>query len=804
MFDRRISNLGTAKILTNQSNFTGLDIQTIKISSGKRLIFYIDITSLTGLIDFSITTAPSEQQTFSEIYNIAYNAPGQYSIPIAEFQRLIVVTTSATNATYSVSITGIDNNTTEEVESILEDISSNITTSTQLDDTNSILEDIDTNLQNINTKSPSLISNRIPVDGSGVTQPISVVSLPLPSGASTAANQSTQITSLSSIDTKLSNQATASKQDTGNTSLSSIDTKLSSQATAANQNTEITALQILDDVPSAQNAAFSKGTPVMGQLDDSGTTAATEDNVAALRITAQRAVHTNLRNNAGTEIATASNPVRIDPTGTTPQPASQSGTWNITNVSGTVSLPTGASTEATLSSLNSKVTAVNTGAVVVSSSALPSGAATEATLSGIKTGTDKIPASPSQEHTTAASPNSSRLSDGSAFYKATTPTDTQPISAASLPLPSGASTSALQTTGNTSLSSIDGKLATLGQKAMTGSLPVVLASDQSNVPINNNQIAGNTISTGNGTVGTGVQRVAIASDNTAFNVNSVQSGTWNITNISGSVSLPTGAATSANQSTEITALQILDNVPTAQNGAFSNGTPVMGQLDDTSTTVATEDNCAAIRITPQRAIHSNLRSVSGTEFGTNTNPLITTNQTPSTYIWNTPDAVAGANKLFCDLFNASGSGVILNIKGIYVVVKNDVAVAGTLSIRLDLYRITAVGTGGTAAVYKSATRDVAGGSISPRDTANAALPAQVTGRHLPTGGATIGEWLNRFEVCPEETNAAAFIPSGQTNYCPIEDNTQGFILRANEGILIKQGAVASVNNVAFRIVFTTQ
>lgn len=42
----------------------------------------------------------------------------------------------------------------------------------------------------------------------------------------------------------------------------------------------------------------------------------------------------------------------------------------------------------------------------------------------------------------------------------TEPTDTQPISAVSLPLPTGASTSALQTTGNTSLSSIDGKLTT--------------------------------------------------------------------------------------------------------------------------------------------------------------------------------------------------------------------------------------------------------------------------------------------------------------------------------------------------------
>ena len=59
-----------------------------------------------------------------------------------------------------------------------------------------------------------------------------------------------------------------------------------------------------------------------------------------------------------------------------------------------------------------------------------------------------------------------------------------PISAASLPLPTGASTSALQTTGNSSLASIDGKLASLGQKAMAGSAPVVIASDQAAIPVN--------------------------------------------------------------------------------------------------------------------------------------------------------------------------------------------------------------------------------------------------------------------------------------------------------------------------------
>lgn len=54
-----------------------------------------------------------------------------------------------------------------------------------------------------------------------------------------------------------------------------------------------------------------------------------------------------------------------------------------------------------------------------------------------------------------------------------------PISVSSLPLPIGAATEAKQDVGNTSLSSIDSKLNTLGQKTSAGSVPVVLASDQS-------------------------------------------------------------------------------------------------------------------------------------------------------------------------------------------------------------------------------------------------------------------------------------------------------------------------------------
>lgn len=157
-----------------------------------------------------------------------------------------------------------------------------------------------------------------------------------------------------------------------------------------------------------------------------------------------------------------------------------------------VPLPAGAATEATLSALNAKVTAVNTGAVVVSSSALPANASTETTLSALN---GKVIA-----------------------------VNTGAVVVASSALPTGAATETTLATraSESTLSAINGKLNSLGQKTAANSAPVTIASDQSAVPAS-------------------------------------QSGTWNINNISGTVSLPSGAATSANQATEIASLASIDS-----------------------------------------------------------------------------------------------------------------------------------------------------------------------------------------------------------------------------------------------------
>lgn len=80
--------------------------------------------------------------------------------------------------------------------------------------------------------------DKLKTDGSGVTQPISAVSLPLPTGASTSANQSTEITSL----------------------------------------------QIIDDAMNANNSSFVKGVPVMGVLDDVSYSAPSENNAGPIRM----------------------------------------------------------------------------------------------------------------------------------------------------------------------------------------------------------------------------------------------------------------------------------------------------------------------------------------------------------------------------------------------------------------------------------------------------------------------------------------------------------------------------------------
>ncbi len=175
-----------------------------------------------------------------------------------------------------------------------------------------------------------------------------------------------------------------------------------------------------------------------------------------------------------------------------------------------------------------------------------------------------------------------------------------------------------------------------------------------------------------------------------------------------------------------------------------------------------------------------------------------------TYLYATPAAAAGASKLYFDLFNAAGSGKVIDVRGIWLIAKTDVAVTGAVAIRVDLYRTSAVGTGGTAHSYKSATIDVGGGNICPMDTTNAELPAQITARWLPTAGATISEWLIPTYGLGEEAATSQAYMTQYQNLLPMLTWGQRFALREGQGLLAKQGTVASAGSIGFLVAFTME
>lgn len=306
------------------------------------------------------------------------------------------------------------------------------------------------------------------VDGSGVVQPISATALPLPNGASTSDLQTTGNTSLASILAAFAALATSALQTAGNTILSTISTAVAAI---------VTALASPLPLPTGASTAAAQAT---------GNTA-----LAAIQ-------------------------------------ASVAGTL-------TVGLPSGASTSALQGTGNTSLAAIaasvaGTLAVSAASLPLPSGASTSANQA---TGNSSLSA-------IASSVAGTLLVDGSAH--------TQPVSATSLPLPTGAATAAAQTTGNTSLASIATSVAalwaSLGQKTMAASAPVVIASDQSTLPV----------SAGSLPLPAGASTSALqTSGNTSLTaIASSVAGTLAVS--AASLPLPAGASTAALQTSGNTSL----------------------------------------------------------------------------------------------------------------------------------------------------------------------------------------------------------------------------------------------------------
>lgn len=151
----------------------------------------------------------------------------------------------------------------------------------------------------------------------------------------------------------------------------------------------------------------------------------------------------------------------------------------------------------------------------------------------------------------------------------------------------------------------------------------------------------------------------------------------------------------------------------------------------------------------------------------NDNPFPVVQRGVPTYFYSTTMAAGAQNKIYLDLFNATGSGKVLKLRGLYTI-SNSAAVTG-VPVQWTLARTTAAGTSGTALTAGAA------------DLSDPAIPAQVTARHAPTGGATTGGALFDFWTTSEETLPANAI-AGTVNWCVTAAGVTPITVRENQGI----------------------
>lgn len=275
--------------------------------------------------------------------------------------------------------------------------------------------------------------------------------------------------------------------------------------------------------------------------------------------------------------------------------AAQSGAWNITNVSGTVTLPTGAATAAKQPALGTAGTAsadVITVQGIASMTALKvDGSAVTQPVSGSVTanaGTNLNTSLLALESggnlaTLAGAVTSSKVQANTAQINGVAPsmgngvsgTGVQRVTIASdstgqVALAAGSATIGALTANQTvDVAKVNGTATdTNSGNKSAGTLRVVLATDQpqltnkllvtpdANSAVNVAQLAGNTISSGNGTAGTGTVRVSVASDST------------------GQIKLTDGSNTAAvTTSTSNNALAVQDQ-PSTAGGLTFGGVPV--------------------------------------------------------------------------------------------------------------------------------------------------------------------------------------------------------------------------------------
>lgn len=153
--------------------------------------------------------------------------------------------------------------------------------------------------------------------------------------------------------------------------------------------------------------------------------------------------------------------------------------------------------------------------------------------------------------------------------------------------------------------------------------------------------------------------------------------------------------------------------------------------------------------------------------------------------------VAAARTTHFDIFNDAGSGKVLRVIGVYII-PTLVAVVG-IGLTWEIIRTSTVGTGGAAL------------TPVPFDSANIALPAEITARSKPAGGATTSITWFYPNASSEETDPYASLASWLNHIASADSHfseAQPLVLHEGEGLKVDQTTNSNIGSTNIVIVFT--
>lgn len=358
----------------------------------------------------------------------------------------------------------------------------------------------------------------------------------------------------------------------------------------------LTALQLIDDVVYADDGAWTGDTSkhaLVGGIYQSTPQTITDGRTAPIQLTAN-----------GYQIVSVNGTVA----------ATQSGTWNVTNVSGTVSLPTGAATAANQSTANTALAAIQTAVELLDNTvsgtelqvdivaALPAGTNAIGKLaanSGVDIGDVDV---------TSVIPGTGATNLGKAIDTATGATDTGVLvlatrdDALSALTPLEGDNVQLRVDANGALWVGVSGTVTVGSHAVTNAGTFAVQESGTALTrltdIETNTNYGAVV--GGGTEATAL-RVTLASDSTGV-ITVDNAGTFAVQ------AACTNAGTFAVQvdGSALTALQLIDDVVFTDDAAYTPGTSklvVIGaQADEDSTDSVDEGDAGALRMTLERKL----------------------------------------------------------------------------------------------------------------------------------------------------------------------------------------------------------